>query len=68
MKAIVYRSYGPPDRLRLEEVDKPTPGDTEVLIRVHATTATTAEGMMRRGDTLLSRVVLGLAHSFCARI
>jgi NADPH:quinone reductase-like Zn-dependent oxidoreductase len=36
MKAIVYHKYGSPDELRLEEVNKPSPTDNEVLIRVHA--------------------------------
>jgi NADPH:quinone reductase-like Zn-dependent oxidoreductase len=60
MKAIEYRQYGAPEVLSLTDVPKPTPGDREVLIKVRATTVTHAETMMRRGDTLQSRLVLGL--------
>jgi NADPH2:quinone reductase len=60
MKAIVYKKYGSPNVLVPAEVEKPTPGPSEVLIRISATTVTTADCMMRRGDTFLSRILLGL--------
>ena len=47
MKAITYEQYGPPDVLQLTDVEKPSPGDDEVLIRVQAAEATKADCEMR---------------------
>lgn len=47
MRAIVYTRYGGPDVLRVRDIDKPVPGDDELLIRIHAAEATKADCEMR---------------------
>jgi NADPH:quinone reductase-like Zn-dependent oxidoreductase len=48
MKAIVWTRYGSPDGLQLRDVPRPTPKDTELLIKVHATAVTAADTELRR--------------------
>jgi NADPH:quinone reductase-like Zn-dependent oxidoreductase len=60
MKKIIYTKYGPPDVLQLIEVDKPSPKDNEVLIKINATTVTATECTFRKGEPLFSRLFTGL--------
>ena len=60
MKAIVYCDYGSPDVLKLEDVEKPTPGDDQVLIRVRAASVNPFDWHVMRGRPYVVRVQAGL--------
>ena len=60
MKAAVHTSYGPPDVVRIAEVDKPTPKDNQVLVKVHATTVNRTDCGFRAGRPLFVRALTGL--------
>jgi NADPH:quinone reductase-like Zn-dependent oxidoreductase len=57
MKAIVYTQYGPPDVLQLNEIEKPTPKENQVLVEVHAASVNTLDLSMR--GPFLARIITG---------
>jgi NADPH:quinone reductase-like Zn-dependent oxidoreductase len=59
MKAIVYHNYGSPDVLKCEEIEKPTAGDNEVLIRIRAASVNALDWRLMRGKPLFVRLVIG---------
>src|SRR5216117_188916 len=67
MRAVVYDRYGPPDVLRLEDVERPVPKEDEVLVRIRATAVTRADCATREANrrsgfvvTVISRLILGV--------
>ena len=60
MKAFIYEKYGPPETLRMGEVDKPAPNADEVLVKVLAVSVNAADWHVLRGKPLFSRSTLGL--------
>ena len=59
MKAIVYRCYGPPDVLEFEGIEKPTPADNEVLVKVHAASVNPLDWHYMRGTPYIVRTDSG---------
>ena len=59
MKAIVYTKYGSPDVLQFKDVEKPTPKDNEVLVKIHAASANPADWHTMRATPFLARLVNG---------
>ncbi len=57
MKAIVCTKYGPPEALKLQEVQKPSPGDDQVLVQVHAASVTYSNLMLVTGAPFAGRLM-----------
>ena len=62
MKAVSYTHYGSPDVIKLVDIKKPLPKDDQVLVKVYATSITTADSMIREGKPWYGRLFLGLAR------
>ncbi|HUJ45141.1 MAG TPA: NAD(P)-dependent alcohol dehydrogenase [Opitutaceae bacterium] len=68
VKAIVYRTYGSPEVLRLEETEKPAAADGEVLIKVSAASVNPLDWHFMRGMPYLMRLGIGLHRPKAARL
>ena len=60
MRAVVFDTYGAPEVLRLEEVERPVPKADEVRVKIHATTVTRSDCAVRAGKPFISRFFTGL--------
>jgi NADPH:quinone reductase-like Zn-dependent oxidoreductase len=60
MKAVICDRYGPPEVLRIEDVERPVPGPDEVLIRIRATTVNRSDTETRQGSPAVARLLTGL--------
>jgi NADPH:quinone reductase-like Zn-dependent oxidoreductase len=60
LKAIVYNKYGPPDVLKLKEVEKPIPDDNQVLVKIHAGSLNFGNLVLLKGEPFLARFAFGL--------
>jgi NADPH:quinone reductase-like Zn-dependent oxidoreductase len=68
MKAIVYCDYGSPDVLKLEMVEKPVPGDSQLLIRVRAVSVNPLDWHYMRGSPYIARMDMGLRKPKVTRL
>ena len=60
MRAVVHDRYGPPEVLRVEDVERPVPNEHEVLVRIRATSVTRSDAHLRAGTPFVQRFQSGL--------
>ena len=59
MRAVIHDRFGPPEVLRIEEVERPVPKEDEVLVRVRATTVNQTDCHVRRAKPFVWRFMIG---------
>ena len=67
-KAIMQRCYGPPETLRLEDIEKPAPKDNEILVKVHAASVNPLDWHFMRGQPYIMRAEAGFGAPKVARL
>jgi len=60
LRAVVFDRYGPPDVLRLENVERPVPGEDQLLVRIHATTVNRTDCGFRSAELFITRFFTGV--------
>ena len=60
MRAVVFRKYGTPDVLHIEEIEKPAPMENEVLVKVEASTVNRSDTGLRSSEYFFARIFTGL--------
>jgi NADPH:quinone reductase-like Zn-dependent oxidoreductase len=68
MKAAIYTKYGPPDVVQIRDIEKPVPGDNEVLIRIRATSVNPLDWHFMRGEPYIVRAMCGLRKPKITRL
>jgi NADPH:quinone reductase-like Zn-dependent oxidoreductase len=63
VKAIVYRRFGSPDVLEYDDIDKPSPGDDQVLIKIRAASVNPLDWRLMRGKPYIVRLMMGMSRS-----